>query len=85
MGVVNVDMEIHENIPSYINFGSYKHHLMVEYAGQTKTYRLCDSPLHVSSTCPKLMNQVGPKASSSVAPVARSRETKGRSSRPVHL
>jgi hypothetical protein len=51
-GVVNVDMEIVSNIPSYINFGSYKHPLMVEYAGQTKTCRLCDSPCHVSSYLP---------------------------------
>ena len=53
-GVVNVDMEINENIPSYINFGSYRHQLMVEYAGQMKTCRLCDSQYHVSNTCPKL-------------------------------
>ena len=71
-GVVNVDMEIHDNIPSYINFGSYKHPLMVEYAGQMKTCRLCDSQLHVSSTCPKLTHQLGSKTLSKPVAVARS-------------
>ena len=71
-GVVNIDMEIHDNIPSYINFGSYKQPLMVEYAGQTKTCRLCDSPLHVSSTCPKLMHKMGPKIPSNPVAGARS-------------
>ncbi|KAK4030430.1 hypothetical protein OUZ56_023495 [Daphnia magna] len=33
-GVVNVDMEIHKGIPSFITFGSYKDPLMVSYAGQ---------------------------------------------------
>ena len=55
-GVVNVDMEIHKNIPSYINFGSYKHPLMVSYAGQIFTCRMCDSPTHVSTDCPKVAN-----------------------------
>jgi hypothetical protein len=59
-GVVNVDMELHADIPSYINFGSYRHPLMVEYAGQTKTCRLCDSPCHVSYVCPKLAHKVVP-------------------------
>ena len=57
-GVVNVDMEIHKNIPSYINFGSYKHPLMVSYAGQIFTCRMCDSPTHVSTDCPKVANIV---------------------------
>jgi hypothetical protein len=52
-GVVNVDMEIHKNIPSYITFGSYKDPLMVSYAGQLYTCRLCDSPTHVLADCPK--------------------------------
>lgn len=59
-GVVNVDMEIHSNIPSYITFGSYKHPLMVEYAGQTKTCRICESPCHVATVCPKLTIKVAP-------------------------
>ena len=58
-GVVNVDMVLDTNIPSYISFGSYKHPLMVEYAGQIKTCRLCDSPYHVSTTCPTLASKVG--------------------------
>lgn len=62
-GVVNVDMEIVSNIPSYISFGNYKHPLMVEYAGQTKTCRLCDSPCHVSNVCPKVINKVTPVVS----------------------
>lgn len=33
-GVVNVDMEILKNLPSCINFGSYKHPLMVFNEGQ---------------------------------------------------
>jgi hypothetical protein len=52
-GVVNVDMEIHKNIPSYITFGSYKDPLMVSYPGQMHTCRLCDSPTHVLADCPK--------------------------------
>ena len=59
-GVVNVDMVIDNNIPSYITFGSYKHPLMVEYPGQMKTCRLCDSQFHVSNTCPTLASKVGP-------------------------
>ena len=58
-GVVNVDMVVDSNIPSYISFSSYKHSLMVEYAGQIKTCRLCDSPYHVSTTCPTLASKVG--------------------------
>ena len=53
-------MELHADIPSYINFGSYRHPLMVEYAGQTKTCRLCDSPCHVSYVCPKLAPKLVP-------------------------
>ncbi len=71
-------MEIRENIPSYINFGSYKHQLMVEYAGQPKTCRLCESPYHIYSECPKLTRNTvaqkqveshvaGPRSYSSVA------------------
>ncbi|KAI9550943.1 hypothetical protein GHT06_004471 [Daphnia sinensis] len=52
-GVVNVDMEIHKGIPSYITFGSYKDPLMVSYAGQMHTCRMCDSPTHVLANCPK--------------------------------
>ncbi len=52
-GVVNVDMEIHKGIPSYISFGSYKNPLMVSYAGQMYTCRLCDSPTHILADCPK--------------------------------
>ncbi len=72
-GVVNVDMEIRENIPSYISFGNYRHPLMVEYAGQTKTCRLCESQLHVASTCPKLIPILAPKQiADRVTPVPRS-------------
>lgn len=52
-GIVNVDMEIHKGIPSYITFGSYKDPLMVSYAGQMHTCRMCDSPTHVLANCPK--------------------------------
>ena len=52
-GVVNVDMEINKGIPSYITFGSYKDPLMVSYAGQMHTCRMCDSPTHVLANCPK--------------------------------
>jgi hypothetical protein len=52
-GVVNVDMEIHKSIPSYITFGSYKEPIMVSYAGQMQTCRMCDSPTHVLANCPK--------------------------------
>ncbi|KAK4030460.1 hypothetical protein OUZ56_023605 [Daphnia magna] len=52
-GVVNVDMEIHKGIPSFITFGSYKDPLMVSYAGQMHTCRMCDSPTHVLANCPK--------------------------------
>ncbi|KAI9550933.1 hypothetical protein GHT06_001746 [Daphnia sinensis] len=57
-GVVNVDMEIRKNIPSYINFGNYKHPLMVSYGGQMPTCRMCESPTHVLANCPKLANKV---------------------------
>lgn len=60
-GVVNVDMEIHDNIPSYIKFGSYKQPLMIEYAGQLKTCRICDSTFHISSVCPKLASSAAPQ------------------------
>ncbi|EFX64381.1 hypothetical protein DAPPUDRAFT_334256 [Daphnia pulex] len=46
-------MEIHKGIPSYITFGSYKDPLMVSYAGQMHTCRMCDSPTHVLANCPK--------------------------------
>ncbi|EFX65603.1 hypothetical protein DAPPUDRAFT_333018 [Daphnia pulex] len=52
-GIVNVDMEIHKSIPSYITFGSYKEPIMVSYAGQMHTCRMCDSPTHVLANCPK--------------------------------
>ncbi|EFX63842.1 hypothetical protein DAPPUDRAFT_118792 [Daphnia pulex] len=52
-GVVNVDMEIHKSIPSYITFGSYKEPIMVSYVGQMQTCRMCDSPTHVLANCPK--------------------------------
>ncbi|KAK4030452.1 hypothetical protein OUZ56_023546 [Daphnia magna] len=52
-GVVNVDMEINKGIPSFITFGSYKDPLMVSYAGQMHTCRMCDSPTHVLANCPK--------------------------------
>ncbi|XP_045023985.1 uncharacterized protein LOC123468971 [Daphnia magna] len=52
-GVVNVDMEIHKGIPSFITFGSYQDPLMVSYAGQMHTCRMCDSPTHVLANCPK--------------------------------
>ncbi|EFX69574.1 hypothetical protein DAPPUDRAFT_113538 [Daphnia pulex] len=44
-GIVNVDMEIHKGIPSYITFGSYKDPLMVSYAGQMHTCRIYSSVL----------------------------------------
>jgi hypothetical protein len=46
-------MEIHKGIPSYITFGSYKNPLMVSYAGQMHTCRMCDSPTHVLANFPK--------------------------------
>ncbi len=53
--VVNVDIDNRENIPSYSNFGSYKNPLLVEYAGQPKTCRLCEFPYYIYSECPKLL------------------------------
>ncbi|KAI9550770.1 hypothetical protein GHT06_004557 [Daphnia sinensis] len=44
-GVVNVDMEIRKNIPSYINFGNYKLPLMVSYGGQMPTCRANPQPM----------------------------------------
>ncbi len=67
-GVVNVDMEIHKNIPSYINFGSYKHPLMVAYAGQMPTCRMCESTTHVLAECPKLANKVAAPSTHSKGP-----------------
>ncbi|KAI9550928.1 hypothetical protein GHT06_001738 [Daphnia sinensis] len=55
-------MEIHKGIPSYITFGSYKDPLMVSYAGQMHTCRMCDSPTHVLANCPKQPHKTNRKA-----------------------
>jgi hypothetical protein len=68
-GVVNVDMEIHKGIPSYITFGSYKDPLMVSYAGQMHTCRLCDSPTHVLADCPKQPSRVTTPSTISKGPI----------------
>jgi hypothetical protein len=67
-GVVNVDMEIHKGIPSYISFGSYKVPLMVSYAGQMYTCRLCDSPTHVLADCPKQPSRLTTPSTNSEVP-----------------
>lgn len=45
-------------IPSYINFGSYKHLLIVSYGLQMPTCRMCASLIRVLANCPKLANKV---------------------------
>ncbi len=67
-GVVNVDMEIHKNIPSCITFGSYRDPLMVSYPGQMHTYCLCDSPTHVSADCPKHPSRLTTPSTNPVGP-----------------
>jgi hypothetical protein len=68
-GVVNVDMEINKGIPSYITFGSYRDPLMVSYAGQMHTCRLCDSPTHVLADCPKQPSRVTTPSTISKGPI----------------
>ena len=69
-GVINVDMEVHKNIPSYIIFGNYKNPLMVSYEGQLPTCRLCESPTHVLADCPKVAKRVAPQNTIPQAPIA---------------
>ena len=69
-GVINVDMEVHKNIPSYIIFGNYKHQLMVSYDGQLPTCRLCESTTHVLVDCPKVAKRVAPQSTIPQAPIA---------------
>ena len=67
-GIVNVDMEIHKSIPSYISFGSYKNPLMVSYAGQMHTCRLCDSLTHVLADCPKQPGRLTTPSTNPIGP-----------------
>ncbi len=88
-GVVNVDMEINKSIPSFITFGSYRDPLMVSYAGQMHTCRMCDSPTHVLADCPKQPSRVtipstnpkgpiGSRSYSSALTHGQGRQTAGR-------
>ncbi len=50
-GTRHVFISLRSHVPSYVTIEGYE--AVVEYAGQPKTCRLCDSPHHLRANCPE--------------------------------